>query len=378
MGQKCCSLLSGRGEGSYAPQVDVLPVQPATSMQPPRPQPYPGYAGPHPPGPSYGQPSPSYAPPYTAHGKVPYAPLQLTSGSGRGRLPKQNGNFDWIRKSNGPDDRAKRKEAADLTVAACAAGCYTLDGRSVYMRHVPDMVSRTRFVHAGDCVGPGPLQQAPKCVRHPPGQLMSVAVECARSGMRVALVNAASGYHVGGGFLTGGRHALEESLCTQSTLLSSLRAASESSWGGGATANSYIPTDAAVLSPGVEVFRGGTNDGYEFWPQAEYLAAVVSIAMPNCNPDVRDAPVDVPPSRDDYFALLAHKFAAVLAAAALVNATCLVVPDIGCGVYGNKPADIGTAFGEAIRWRYPRQFAEIHLVGQRDFADAAEAAGCSS
>jgi hypothetical protein len=32
-------------------------------------------------------------------------------------------------------------------------------------------------------------------------------------------VNAASAYHLGGGILTGGRHALEESWCAVSTLL---------------------------------------------------------------------------------------------------------------------------------------------------------------
>ena len=36
-----------------------------------------------------------------------------------------------------------------------------------------------------------------------------IAVTPPLAGMRVAVVNAASAYHVGGGFLTGGRHALE-------------------------------------------------------------------------------------------------------------------------------------------------------------------------
>ena len=35
-------------------------------------------------------------------------------------------------------------------------------------------------------------------------------------------VNAASAYHAGGGFVTGGRHALEEAMCVQSSLYESL------------------------------------------------------------------------------------------------------------------------------------------------------------
>ena len=61
--------------------------------------------------------------------------------------------------------------------------------------------------------------------RHPPGALLDVA--CARIAARcpTVVINAASAYHAGGGFLTGGRHALEESICMRSTLFNSLKAA---------------------------------------------------------------------------------------------------------------------------------------------------------
>ena len=39
---------------------------------------------------------------------------------------------------------------------------------------------------------------------------------------KVVAVNAASAYHAGGGFSTGGRHALEEAMCVQSSLYESL------------------------------------------------------------------------------------------------------------------------------------------------------------
>lgn len=140
----------------------------------------------------------------------------------------------------------------------------------------------------------------------------------------------------------------------------------------------YIPEDGVVLSPNVEFFRGGTAEGYPFHPAAQCIAAVVSVAMPNCNQRVRDAPTDAPRTRDAYLALLSKKFTAVLAAAVQAGAQSLVIPDAGCGVYENQPRDVGRAFGEALRWRFPGAFAEIHLVGQQAFADAAEEAGTKS
>ena len=55
------------------------------------------------------------------------------------------------------------------------------------------------------------------------GTVLAVATKLARKGEKVAAVNAASAYHAGGGFTTGGRHALEEAMCMQSSLFLSLQ-----------------------------------------------------------------------------------------------------------------------------------------------------------
>ena len=47
----------------------------------------------------------------------------------------------------------------------------------------------------------------------------------------------------------------------------------------------------------------------------------------------------------------------------------LVVPDLGCGAYGNDAVEVGRLLGEALRGH---SFLEIHLVGQASFADATE------
>lgn len=315
----------------------------------------------------------------------------ISTSSGSGRLPcSYSGNYDWIRKANGPDDRARRRDGAQATVAACKAEHYSLDGFRIELRLMQRMCSSTRIVRAGwDARGPDMRHQV-KWFKHAPGQLSKVAISCAGAGAPVALVNAASAYNAGGGFVSGGRHALEESLCMQSTLFQSLKVAKEQASRSGVLAPAscmppfkldgspwecYIPEDGVVLSPDVEFFRGGSSEGYPFLPKAQCLTAVITLAMPNCNQRVRDAPVDAPSSRDAYFSLLVTKFTAVLSAAVQVGAQSLVIPDAGCGVYENKPRDVGHAFGESVRSRFPHSFSEIHLVGQPEFTDAAEEAG---
>merc|ERR1719440_1890150 len=62
-------------------------------------------------------------------------------------------------------------------------------------------------------------------IRIEKGIVFEVATKAAREGKCVVAVNAASAYHTGGGYKTGGRHALEEAMCVQSTLYPSLLSA---------------------------------------------------------------------------------------------------------------------------------------------------------
>jgi len=136
----------------------------------------------------------------------------------------------------------------------------------------------------------------------------------------------------------------------------------------------YFPADSVIFSPHVEVFRGSTDEGYPFWPQPIELHAVISVAMPNCNTHVHDAPVDAAPRRSDYIAQLATKFSALCAAAAQCGARVLVLPDAGCGVYGNEPEDVGRALGDVLGNYHRGSFDEVHLVGSASFASAVEEA----
>lgn len=322
---------------------------------------------------------------------VPEVTNNDTGKERRGRLlAGQNMSYEWIRKCNDMDARTCRAEAAALTVDVCEKGGYILDGTLFKLGFCKSMLAGTRIVKVPvelhvDNVKKTSRSSRPLVKKHRPGSMIQVGVELASKGLKVAVVNAASAYHAGGGFLEGGRHALEESICTQSTLYHSLLVAKHQSKKQNVVPSGldcsldrkwqrYIPEDGVVLSPNVEVFRDGTATGYQFRSEVTRLAAVVSLAMPNCNAKVRDAPVDFPANPDDYFPLISAKFKAALNAATQVDADTLVVCDAGCGVYQNDPATVGHTFGKVLREYFLKNFSEVHIAGSSTFADAVERA----
>ena len=76
----------------------------------------------------------------------------------------------------------------------------------------------------------------------------------------------------------------------------------------------HIPETGCIISPDVEIFRGGTDLGYPFLPKVVRLP-IISVAMPNRNPQVRDAPVDAPRDLRIYRELVFQKFGTMLHAA---------------------------------------------------------------
>merc|ERR1719265_2673712 len=115
----------------------------------------------------------------------------------------------------------------------------------------------------------------------------------------------------------------------------------------------YLPDDGVVISPHVEVFREGSATGYAFLKQPVELAGIVSLAMFNKNPRVKDSPVDAPRDPEVYLEGTAVKFRAALAAVAILNAEVVVVPDVGCGVFGNDPEVVGSILGRVLLEELP-------------------------
>ncbi|CAE7025906.1 unnamed protein product [Symbiodinium natans] len=279
------------------------------------------------------------------------------------QLAQRDGNFAWIRMANEKADRELRMASASLSLDVCQARGYQLGNARVALRQVEKLLQGTRILTVEEAGGSLASNAQPRLSVASEPTAFDAALARSARGERVAVVGAASAYHPCGGFRTGGRHALEEAMCVQSSLSISLQRAVWLSRHGAVQVTlperlkadgrqdwfCYIPERGAILSPSVEVFRAGSDTGYAFLKSAVELAAVVSVAMPNMNPSVKDSPLDAPSDLNAYRALLADKLKAALYGASLAGATTIVVPGVGCGVFKNDPSDVGAALAEAIR-----------------------------
>jgi len=336
-------------------------------------------------------------------------PLVLTEELGC--LPQRFGSYDWVRQKNAPRDRLERLGTILLTQRATCGGGYALPRAAGSVQlDLTALREGTQVLHSPETLhvdAPGKLGQGAKTqvVWQERATVMEAAIDACRDKTRVVAVNAASAFHVGGGVLTGGRHACEESWCTMSTLLHSLqeiqwkdvisRWGNDGSQGGGigkalrdaTSANKvelqppstspahgamHVPVDGCIVSPGIDIFREVSGKGYAFNAQVTQLAGVCSVAMFNMNPRVSDSPVDAPRDFDEYCSQVKQKFRSVVAGALGLHAEVLVCPDVGCGVFQNDPHILGTLFGEVLCEK-PGALPSVILTGRADFASAVKA-----
>lgn len=288
-------------------------------------------------------------------------------------LPR-NGSYAYLRTANDASSRSERRSIAQSTCEAVNRGWYRHESDQVELKAADAAETSTTVVSPSCGVWPNLSPRAADAsteVRRAEGTVLSVALQLVKESREVAAVSAASAYQVGGGFAGGGRHALEEAVCVQSTLYRCLRHAWRQT--GVAKGVAYIPHDGAVLTPRVEVFREGTAEGYAFLPAPVELTCVVSVAMPNLNSRVRDAPLEKFGSSDAHRSAIACRWRAVLRAAISAGASDIVCPDAGCGVYGNDPTTVGTALGEVLRTDYWGLIKTLWLVGSEAFCSAVDA-----
>jgi len=288
--------------------------------------------------------------------------------------------YQWIRSDNSWEAREARRVVGQLTRQAAEAGGYRKGGRYVALQYTNESLNGTKRLapSLGNLAPPKgrPTNEMTEVFKSKALALQTARDLLPRHRDRIAVVTAASGYHCGGGFITGGRHALEEAICTQTTLYPSIsKADSEVRMEFGEAAEgqfvAYIPYDGVVLSPKVEVFRDGSDLGYPFLDKAQVLDAVISVAMFNKNPKMSDCPVDAPGDNGDYEEAVSQKFRSLLSCAVQARCSALVMPDVGCGVYENDPDVVGRLFGRVLRSEFWGHLREVALVGKPEFQNAA-------
>eukprot|EP00397_Hematodinium_sp_SG-2012_P004637 GEMP01004649.1.p1 GENE.GEMP01004649.1~~GEMP01004649.1.p1 ORF type:complete len:899 (+),score=161.54 GEMP01004649.1:626-3322(+) len=306
-------------------------------------------------------------------------------------------SYDWLKNSMQPFDKLQRVMIAFQTTTAAWVGGYHMFDTPHKLKYVPYMIKET-WIEKGDVsqklTAEGKFHRTRLLLLPgsfgPDRNVMEVSTQCAQNGKKVVAVNAASAYSTGGGILTGGRHAMEEGWCVQSSILPSLihalplGMATKSTlyeriaeglprWtpdGSKRIFHRHFPEDSVVVSPRVEIFRSPFFDGYQFLESPVVLQGVVSCAAYNFNKNVTDAPLDAPRGKGKYADGMRKKLHAVMQAAIKLEGDVLVISDIGTGVFRNNSQQVGTAVGEMILQAYGC-FQLVILLGTQSFCDAA-------
>ena len=160
-----------------------------------------------------------------------------------------------------------------------------------------------------------------------------------RLGGDVACLNFASARNAGGGFLNGAQ-AQEESLARSSALYPCLRAAGDF-YAYHRAHPELTYTDRVIYSPAVPVFR---DDKGTLLPEP-YPVSFLTAAAPNRAAITGNQPDLLP----EIPSVLRRRAARVLAVAAAHGHRRLVLGAWGCGVFGNDPTTVASAFAAVLR-----------------------------
>lgn len=166
---------------------------------------------------------------------------------------------------------------------------------------------------------------------------LDLAEECGDD-ERVLVLNFANAFHPGGGVRRGAK-AQEEDLCRQSTLLCSLESEQasvyyERHW----ASATCLATDAMLLSPWVEVFRGSRGELLEY-PRC---VSVLTCAAPMLCEDTEDM------EEGALRKLLFDRIIGILRVAQNEGYRNLVLGAWGCGAFGNDASMVAEAFQKAL------------------------------
>lgn len=132
----------------------------------------------------------------------------------------------------------------------------------------------------------------------------------------------------------------------------------------------WLDHRSVLISPGVRIFRAGTNSGYTFLhPHAIVPITVCNLAMFNQNSRVKDSPVDAPTDPKVWREEVKIKFMCAFQSLVSEGVENVVIPDVGCGVFENDANEMGKVLSETLR-RTVGWFKSVHISGRRKFTDS--------
>ncbi|MCX4471421.1 TIGR02452 family protein [Micromonospora sp. NBC_01655] len=222
------------------------------------------------------------------------------------------------------------------TVAIVGRGAYrSADGEVAIGSQVARAVASTRLYLPDDAMAASsPIDAAPAIEVTNESTLEATR----RLGGNLACLVFASARNPGGGFLNGAQ-AQEESLARGSALYPCLRAAGDF-YAHHRTHPELTYSDRVIYSPAVPVFR---DDKGALLP-APYPVSFLTAAAPNRSAIVRSQPQHLP----DLPVVLTRRAMRILQVAATNGHRRLVLGAWGCGVFGNDPVTVASAFATAL------------------------------
>jgi len=323
--------------------------------------------------------------------KSQVGPMQIDEKTRNELEIKKNDSYSWIRTDNKGIDRLARLAAAFESVQTIYRRGYQIgNNHPEKLRGYDHMMKGTRIMDMDEALDYMMTKKSPGhktqfYFMDGDVQLLT-AMEVAKMEIekdpmaKVVALSAASRYHCGGGFGTGGRHALEESWCMISTLYPSLLKATHLAEKlpeeekiirvGGRTFHAHIPELGCIVSPHVDLFREQFTDGYRYFPRPLQIRGIVSIAAFNRNPKMADSPMDAPEDENEYQEMLTAKWLVAIVGALQLGAEVLIIPDVGCGVFQNDPVLTGQCLNDALI-HAEGFFKEVIILGKSEFSRAA-------
>ena len=171
---------------------------------------------------------------------------------------------------------------------------------------------------------------------------IDLAIALKNSGYNPVAINMANENHPGGGAKTGAA-AQEESLFRRSNYHQSLYLEENFHLRRQMSNNTYrIPENGVIYSPNVQVFRAGEEKGFAFTDPEQM--SFIAIAAYN----LKDFDLGFS-STDHYKEGMRAKIRSYLRVAYLENHDAVVLGALGCGAFGNKPADVAEFFKQVLQ-----------------------------
>ncbi len=241
------------------------------------------------------------------------------------------------------------------TLQILERGSYEVNGRNARLHLDPDRMRACRVFLPEDLEALAPeseresMEQTGTCAfscvnadsfAHAGDLAERYRMDLAGEGKKPVLVlNLANPVNPGGGVLHGAR-AQEEDLCRKSSLfLSLVSRAAAPYYEYNRRLDSWLGSDAMILTPQAEVIRGSDNSLLE----EPFLVSVLTCAAPVRSRGLYGlTPVE-------YEDLIYHRICLILKAAACLGYEYLVLGAFGCGAFGNDAARVSALFEKAFR-----------------------------